>query len=170
MITIYLCGPMTGHTSDSADDWRNKAIEDLNHGFIVLSPTRVEVGKMAKEAVFTPDGFGEKSNIPSMRPSAIYSRDMFDLEHCDIVLANMSDLSFGFSIGSTYEMGYAKALKKLVLLVAPPDNPFRVHAISSQAADTVFDTLEDALDYIKQLCDPYRQPVPRTGLWLRTAG
>lgn len=155
MFVIYLCGPMTGKTPEDASAWRDYTRDELEPlGFRTTSPLRVESTFLAPKKKIPVDAFDEKHEIPELRPTAIYQRDMFDVRNADLILANMSDAKIA-SLGSSHELGYADALRKMIILVAQPGNIYREHPIVAQASGLLFGTLEPALAYIKLNYAPY---------------
>lgn len=86
--------------------------------------------------------------FPASTDHAIYERDQWMVRQADIVLVDLSGA--GRVVGCHYELAWASLLGKHTVLVMEPDSVHR-HAFVLEAADVVFNTLEEALDYLEKL-------------------
>ena len=144
MLTVYLAGPITGMTYSRAVDWREE-FGLMNSRIRTLSPMR---GKD-----YLKQEFGDKalpgtvdyrrSHVMST-DDAIYARDLWDVRRSDVVVANFLGAKERSS-GTTFELGFARALGKLIILVIEPDgsNPNDSVFIRKSANFTVH-SLNDA--------------------------
>lgn len=151
MISVYLCGPMAGKTLEEAAEWRKyvaRVLEPL--GFRIISPIRGEEKNLVEDGKFTVDGEGRGTKNPVMHPKSIYTRDMFDIRQSDILLANLAGAPQS-STGSTFELGYAAALSIPILMVAEKGSVYEQHGITREAADVVFETLDEAVAYLAEI-------------------
>ncbi|CNG92470.1 TPA: nucleoside 2-deoxyribosyltransferase domain-containing protein [Yersinia enterocolitica] len=75
--------------------------------------------------------------------------DLSAIEHSDILLANMESSNPG-GYALALEIGYAKALGKQIILVDQIENNMikKYFEMVRQCSDHVFDSLDDALNYI----------------------
>ncbi|MCW8112066.1 nucleoside 2-deoxyribosyltransferase domain-containing protein [Yersinia intermedia] len=75
--------------------------------------------------------------------------DLNAIEHSDILLANMESSNPG-GYALALEVGYAKALGKQIILVDQIENDMikKYFEMVRQCSDHVFDSLDDALNYI----------------------
>jgi nucleoside 2-deoxyribosyltransferase len=106
---VYLAGPVLGTTHSEARAWRQEAAEVFaDIGILAISPVRAEA-----PADGIRYGFGDQVHGG---PLAIASKNFFDVGSCDIVFAFMPHQDH-VSIGTLLEIGYAKAMGKLVVLV-----------------------------------------------------
>ena len=170
MIKVYLAGPITGSTPETAIAWRQKAVDYLSpKGFIVTSPLRIESNHLPSGESIPHDMFGTKHPLIEMRPRAVFARDMFDVLHADIIFANMTGCGDAGSHGSTFEMGVAWAKQKALILIAEQGNLYRKHPIMGQAQGVIFAKQEEALDYVARNWEPYVAPSQRTHYLLATA-
>ncbi len=147
-LKIYLCGPMTGLTPEQASDWRAAAEVALApFGFTILSPMRVE-GNLLKPG--QKIAALEKTDEPALQGTAVYHRDMFDLDRTDILLCNLNDVPAGPCIGSVFEIGYcaAKHPKPAIIVVARKGTAFRRHPIITTPAHAIFEELAPAYAFI----------------------
>lgn len=120
---------------------KNKSIY-LAGGF--KSGWQKEVVKVLKEwRIFDPS----THNLPE--PSDYTKWDLNAIEQSDVILAYMErDNPGGYAL--SLEVGFAKALKKLIVLVEehPNEHRYRYFEIIREVADLKFETLEEAIDYL----------------------
>ena len=124
-ITIYLAGGMKS-------DWQN--IVQTNCG-------------SEKTIFINPQNHGLGT------PEQYTFWDLFGVKNCDILFGFMEENNpSGFGLAA--EIGYAKALGKLVIIVdekSPKDIRFKnMYAMINQMADVRFDTLALGMDYLNR--------------------
>jgi nucleoside 2-deoxyribosyltransferase len=142
MKRVYLCGPIGGLTAeDAADGWRLQARTwlDLRYNLGAVSPMR------GKDALFGRGllgGSGYDDLGPMLTEQAVFKRDCNDVRTCDAVLAYFKD-SPRVSIGSVWELGFATALAKPIVIVADKNHD---HLFIRQSALALCETLEEAVD------------------------
>lgn len=83
--------------------------------------------------------------------------DLRAIRNCDILLAYMEQ-SNPSGWGMNLEIGYAKALRRVILLVIPDDftrddERSRYFGMARECADVNFKTLHDATNFLKQTQD-----------------
>ncbi|MEO7977690.1 nucleoside 2-deoxyribosyltransferase domain-containing protein [Flavobacterium sp.] len=120
---IYLAGGFKG-------GWQNDVIKKLSLDFIFFNPQKHDLDDVEKYTTW----------------------DLYHVEKCDILLGYMSkENPSGY--GLALEIGYAKALNKLIILVderSKIDETFkRYFSICKESSNVSFETLDEAINYIK---------------------
>lgn len=140
--TVYLAGAITGISYKQATLWRNIAEAYLKaNNFTVLSPMR---DKTALKDIECLENTYEK--VENCSAEEIFKADLNDVSDSDIILVNLYNLK---GVGTQFELGYAFALDKEIVIVAPPElitHPF----VSESAKGSCFLTLEEGLNYITE--------------------
>ena len=153
---VYLAGPVLGLTFSDSDEWRTKATALFGkYGVQTCSPLR---GKSALKSVgvitdVNPEGI-------FLGDHAIFTRDVFDVRRCDLVLANFAtapndlwreDQSGGvmlpaerISVGTAMEVMLAWALGKYVVSIVALDSAYQ-HPFLREASSVVVPTLEKGI-------------------------
>jgi nucleoside 2-deoxyribosyltransferase len=135
--TVYLCGPITGQDIDY--EWRDLVTGKLAaHGIKTLNPLR---GKPIED--ITHCGLGLKGVLAD---PALADRDHGDIEASDLILAHFPYTPPRQSIGSIWEMGTARALKKPIVL-ATQEQVFNDHLFCRRFT-TLYLTLDEAVQRI----------------------
>jgi hypothetical protein len=113
-------------------------------GFNVLHPM---VGKayMRNEIKFKAEGYGN----PLSTNHVIKERDKWMVTMADIVYINLLGTKMA-SIGCIAELAWGDVLGKQTIVVMEKDNVHR-HAFMLEMADIVFETEEEAMEYLKKL-------------------
>ena len=113
-------------------------------GFDVLHPM---VGKsyMRNELKFKAEGYG----TPLSSNHAIKERDKWMVTNADVVYVNLEKTTM-VSIGCVAELAWGDLLGKHTVVVMEKQNIHR-HAFILEMADVVFETEEDAMEYLKKL-------------------
>lgn len=167
---VYTCGPMAAVTHETALGWRVEASKLLAPaGITTVSPTR-EKGMFQPGEQMGVD-YLKYGNVPELTSASIITRDRFDVEHADILLANFNEMGYAYSaktgqwgevsdvddfvrdvpipsLGSDFELAWAYMRHVPIVLVAKPDNYYRKHPFAVETADIVFDELEQACTWI----------------------
>jgi len=122
--TIYLCGGIEGLSYDEAYSWRKIAREELQNKYIILDPL---------------DNKHETW-------SQIVKADIENVRDADILLVEMKRYNHAY-IGTSMEIRDAWVQGKEIYVwgIANRDNYFLV-----EAATKFFDTLGEALDFLKK--------------------
>lgn len=124
MTRIYLAGPIKGLSYEEATRWRKDAAAyltggwlvdgaDLGSGIEIYDPMRgkeelrgvAEIPSVVKGSVFTDADY-------------IFQSDTWHIRNSDIVLVNLLGAKETWHIGTMFEIGYAYALKKQVIVVS----------------------------------------------------
>ena len=144
--TIYVAGSISGMSYEEAQDYFKTTSHILtNMGYDVLSPM------IGKTHLRTEIKLREKDYThPVSTNHAIFGRDKWMVEQSDIVLCNLSNSGDRVSIGSMMELAWASMLNKHVIVIMQKDNIHR-HAFVLEAADIVFTSLNEGLEYLSNL-------------------
>lgn len=153
MAKVYLSGPITGMDYGNARfGWRKVFAEGLGEGIVPLSPMRHE-GHLAEMktamSVEALKKFEKEKNHIFSHPKMIVSKDMLDIEQCDLVVVNLLGAE-RVSQGTVWEMGYAKGKGKQIVVITDKDN---VHTspFVTESANVVVDNLQDAVNITNSL-------------------
>lgn len=152
MLKIYCVGGITGLTGDEVFNYYDSIKGKLvAHGYDVFHPM---IGKdhMRNEVSFLSEG-----NVcnPITADNAIFNRDKWMVEHSDIVFADFTRSTERASIGTCFEMAWGNMAGKMVIAVVPKGNVHN-HLFIKQACSAVFETTQEALDYLKLLTKGFR--------------
>lgn len=134
-ISVYLSGPIRGHSYAGATDWRETLTGLLvPHGFITLDPMRGKEYLSRKRKI---TGSYEEHTLSSQR--AIWMRDMWDVRRCDMVAVYLLEAGDLVSIGTMFEVAGAAILNKPMVGCwkdgSPHDHPFVRESIGVRAKD-----------------------------------
>jgi nucleoside 2-deoxyribosyltransferase len=101
---------------------------------------------------------------------AIFGRDQWMVQQCDIILADLLD-STRVSIGTMYELAWASILGKHTLVIMDEDN-LHQHSFVLESADIVFSAVKEAIAYLLDLQGkpPSWRPSQPASCWLRIEG
>lgn len=121
---VYLAGGLVAN-------WRHSIIDELGDNFIFYNPQDHGLEECSKQYT---------------------NWDLFHVKQCDIVFAYMEKTNLS-GYGLTLEIGYAKALDKLIILVderSSTDKQFSQYfRIVQESATVTFNSLEKGLNYLK---------------------
>lgn len=153
MSRVYLSGPITGmNYGDARYGWRQTFYDALDEGISVLSPMRHE-GHLAEMktamSVEALKAFEKEKNHIFSHPRMIVSKDMLDIEQCDLVVVNLLG-AVKVSQGTVWEMGYAKGKGKQIVVITDSDNVHNSPFIK-ESANVVVDNLDDAILIVNSL-------------------
>lgn len=109
MKTVYLAGPMTGHSYDDVITSRDSIWRLFDDSDIAL----LDPMRGITESQYALNGINTRK---------IVARDLYDVRTCDAVLADFR-MATKTSIGSCIELGYAHALGKPIVTLMGEDNP-----------------------------------------------
>lgn len=142
---VYLAGPITGCTYGECTDWRQGIAADLP-GIECFSPLR---DKAYLKNVGIIDGAYDFDPLATSR--GIMTRDFWDCTSCDIVLANLLDIT-RVSIGTVMEIAWAFQSKIPVVCVMEEGN-MHEHPMIGEAIGFRVGSLEAARDIVLSLFD-----------------
>lgn len=138
---LYIAHPITGLNGKDALEYFNTLKEKLSQHHQILSPMT------GKEYLINQQDLkasGYKTAISN--DHAIFQRDTWMVSQADIVLIDFTNAK-SVSIGCCMELGIAAFLNKHTIVVMEKQNIHK-HAFVLDAADIVFEELEDAYEYL----------------------
>lgn len=140
---IYVGHPITGLDGDEVFQYYDN-IKGQLLGHTILCPMT------GKDHLRTAKDLGvDLEEHPITKNHAIFQRDTWMVSQCDLVLMDLTGATKA-SIGCCMELAIASWLNKHTIVVMDKFNVHN-HAFTKEAADIVFETLDDALDYINLL-------------------
>ncbi len=146
---VYLAGPILGKTyTDCRFGWRQEVAMRLLSGITALSPMRHE-GHLSEHNGPIEDEVIDHATHFFAGSKVIFAKDVLDIRHCDIVLANFLGTTRP-SLGTVSEIGIAFALNKTIVTVMEDDNIHR-HPFVLEPSALVLDNLDDAITAINSL-------------------
>lgn len=148
--TVYLAGSIAGCNIAEANDWRTRAIEELNDcGIVGISPLRCEPIEGERFAT----GF---DNPKDSTGAGIAAKNLHDTQRCDIVLVYIQrELNERrASYGSVIELAWAHALDKTVILVTD-DPALYQHPVVVACAGWVLNDIDDGIRVAIDILEGY---------------
>jgi nucleoside 2-deoxyribosyltransferase len=139
---IYIAGSISGQKAQDVVNYFQSTKRILTEaGFTVLNPMTAKK-TFRNDIKFKAEGY----SYPAATNHAIIERDRWMVQQCDILYCNLTMAQI-VSIGSTMELAWAHQLGKHSVVAMQADNIHR-HAFILEAADIVWETHEQALDYL----------------------
>ncbi len=148
---IYLAGSITGKGIQEVFEYWDKTktmFEDM--GYQVFTPM---MGKGHYRTAKKSERFDKASGYtnPISTDHAIVARDKWMCtQMVDIVYANLTTSGDKVSIGSCMEIAWASQAGKQVIISMPKGN-IHEHAFILESATIVFETHEEAVEYLGQI-------------------
>lgn len=148
---IYIAGSISGQSGeDVVSYFKNTKSRLIGMGFEVFSPMTGK-GFFRNEIKFKASGY----NNPVSTNHAIIERDHWMVSTVDIVYCNLT-MAKNVSIGSMMELAWAHHMGKHTVLAMQADN-IHQHAFVIEAADIIFESHEDAIEYLSKLSEVERK-------------
>jgi nucleoside 2-deoxyribosyltransferase len=142
---IYLAHPISRLTPDQVISYYEHTTRECQKlGYKVLCPMTAK-GYLRTEEKYRATGYDN----PVATNHAIYERDQWMVKNCDVLLCDLIGRA-GFSVGCTMEMAWASLLGKHTIAVIPAESEYQ-HAFILEAADIVFETMDEAMEYLDSL-------------------
>lgn len=146
-IRIYLSVPISGSDVNSIRErvmfWKRK-LKEL--GFFVFHPFLGEKFLRPQQNVQK-----DTESFPSIKTDKfIFNRDLAMIDKSDWVLVDLRREKY-IHKGCIFEMGYAFAQKKHIILVIEDEGNPNDHAFIRQAAGAYFSNPEDALNHLEKM-------------------
>lgn len=144
MRSVYLAGAITGKSFGDATDWREYVRTRLSPGIVGLSPLRTK-SYLENETVIG-DCYDTQNGVstPLSTSRGIMTRDFFDCQNCDVVLANLLETKI-VSIGTVMECAWAYAFNKPLIIVMEEEGNLHEHAMIREATGFRVTTVDDAI-------------------------
>jgi nucleoside 2-deoxyribosyltransferase len=148
MIEVYLAGRMTGKTVEEAMKWRREIVQHFgeDHYVHIHNPCYMLEEAMKKGEILDEKG---PEGHHYFNGAASYQRDIWMLDRCDVVVANLKKDDWQ-SLGTVFELGYAKAMNKLIIVIAEPED-FASRHIFIRSACTVVGSVAEAIIHLENL-------------------
>ena len=160
--SIYLAGPITGHTLDQTTEWRAEAKSFLKDHCNVIDPTHGLAFATAESKGWVRDAnkFGVSSRyddkIPAFQANFYVNRAINDIKRCDGLLINLLPEVHG--IGTWIEIGLATELCKPIFLIRKdPGNLATAHTVWSPFLEPLIISWAESVELACwSICDYYR--------------
>jgi len=144
-LKIYCVHPISGLSADEVFEYYSRTQKILTEsGFDVFIPMFGKAN-LRTELKFKASDY----RSPLSTNKAIFSRDKWMVQQSDILYANLLGSKI-VSIGSVMELAFGNLQGKQIILVMEKDN-IHQHAFVIEAASIIFETEEEALDYLHKL-------------------
>ena len=143
---IYLAGPISGKTIKEVETSFSgrKAIFEKS-GYNVFNPM-VGKGQLRVELKYRKHGYDH----PLANNHAIVERDRWMVTNSDVIFVDLMCANEHVSIGSMMELAWAHDHGIHTVVAMPEDGP-HAHAFVIEAADVLFHSSRDAIDYLTLL-------------------
>lgn len=146
---IYVARPFKGFDIQEVRSYLVSIGKELAHyGYRMLYSL---AGKDDLDGTLLSHGYDH----PIARDHAVFERDRWMATKADIVLVDLS-MAGEVSIGCVMELAWAAQAGRHTIVVMTKDNP-HWHAFVLEAADVVFETLDEALNYLEALGRDFRE-------------
>lgn len=142
---IYLARSISGLSYAEVMEEYGKTIAKLGAYYEILNPMTAK-GHLKSEVEFASYG---KYTHPVSVGHAIYERDKWMVQSCDVLFADLSGTT-KVSIGVMMELAWAALLGKHTVLILPEEN-IHTHTFVRESADIVFSEYDEAIDYLLTL-------------------
>jgi nucleoside 2-deoxyribosyltransferase len=141
---IYIAHPISGGNGPDVFKWFDDTARILEKcGFEVMSPLSGK-GHLRTEMKFRAEGHEH----PLSKNHAIFERDHWMCTNSDFILTDLTD-TVNASIGCMMELAWASDHHVHSVVVIPKENIHR-HAFVLEAADIVYETLDEAMAYLSE--------------------
>ena len=148
-MTVYISHPMSNLSFEEVMQYYLEVIWKLKGKCPNIKIFHPLIGKssLANEKKLNANGYNDN---PISNKHAIYKRDRWMVQQSDIVLVDLTD-GDGISVGCLFELAWADLLGKYTIVIRQEDDVRYKHAFIDEAADVIFDNIEDVIDYIQKL-------------------
>lgn len=150
---IYLAGRMSGRSIDYAIAWRQEAEKKIADAFgfsaRALNPavTLELLQEQGKGSMQLDADSGDHIKDILYDDSVIFNCDINMVDNCDYVIANLKGEDWN-SIGTLFELGYAYAKGKKLIVIAQEGDYARKHPFIKKSSVIVQD-IQDAIRYLE---------------------
>lgn len=145
MFKIYFASPISGMKVDDVISYYERVVQRFPNAH-TLHPM---MGKGSLRCDFEFKSHGYQGD-PLTSNHAILQRDTWMVQQADIVFLNLANAKERVSIGCCMELAMAYLLRKYTVAVIPKNN-IHNHAFVLEAADVIFETEDEAVEYINKL-------------------
>lgn len=144
---IYLAGPISGLLYNESTDWRTRVASALP-GIECLSPLRFKTYLDTNEII--RDSYDQEAVSPLSTGRGIMTRDFFDCNRADLVIANLLDLK-KVSIGTAMEIAWTYAKHTPLIAIMEPNDNLMDHAMIREAIGFRVETEEAAIEVARAI-------------------
>jgi nucleoside 2-deoxyribosyltransferase len=156
MFKVYLSGPISGLDYESAVSWTTYAETQLEwdgssykSGIVGYKPLR---GKEFLKDHENLSAMGYETT-PLSTAKGIFNRDRYDVMSCDAMLVNLLGAK-RVSIGTMFEMAWAHAWSKPIVLVMENEGNFHEHCFVTESITYRTDNLDAGIALVKSILLP----------------
>ena len=143
MPKIYLVGGIGGLTYTKATEWRN----EVKRAFVGLAEC-LDPMRGKDDALEGSESMQDSyEGFLLCQRKAICARDLNDIRRADLTLANFLGVQM-ISRNSLFELGFAVALSKPIIVVSEPDN-FNLCSFVAESAAVVMPFLQEGIEAAK---------------------
>jgi nucleoside 2-deoxyribosyltransferase len=141
-VNIYLAHPFSGQSAEEVFGYYDSLKKELSDYYSIFCPM---TGKdyMRNEIKFRGEGYFK----PTATNHAIKNRDQWMVRESDVVFLDFTGAK-SISIGCCMELAWANILGKHTVVVV---DEIHKHAFVLESADIIFETSEEAIQYLKLL-------------------
>lgn len=152
MLTGYLAGPIENLTVKNATNWRNDIIEKFKdlikfHNPMYGKEQIVHGKRLIKQENYSPETY----NLT--KSDSIFNRDLVMINNSQFILVNLLNPT-KFPKGTMFEIGYAYAMRKLVVIIAN-DTAITEHPFIKQSS-VQFNSFENAFEFLQALAEDFK--------------
>lgn len=146
---IYIGGKISGSTYDECANYFRNTLKELESmGYEVFSPmTAKEYLRTKYQNRELPNAGQSGAVSPVASNHAIFERDQWCVRNSDVFYLNLLPADKHASLGGTMELAWASILGKHTVVSMQKENVHR-HAFILEAADLIFETHEEAMEYL----------------------
>jgi hypothetical protein len=146
--SIYCAHQISGLSQEEVLTYYEKIAIMLNKmGYKVLHPMTGK-GILRTDVKFKAES---QNNNPISMNHSIKERDQWMVRMADVILTDLTNTTT-VSIGCVGELAWGDILGKHTVVVMSKDN-IHNHAFIREMADIIFETLDEALEYLEKLID-----------------
>lgn len=149
-IEVYLAGRMSGKTVKESMQWRRDFVEHFGESTSVLvhNPCYLLDESMDNNMLLSGNPPGNDHYFGGV---ASYQRDLWMVDKCDVVVANLTGDDW-MSLGTIFELGYAKKAGKLIIAICKPGD-YAANHLFVQNACTIVSSLSEAITHIENISE-----------------
>jgi len=145
-MSVYLAHPISGLTFEKVVEYFEPHVEQLKEaGYLVYDPVTMYTESINKKEVCAPADL----KGPLINNHALFERDQWMCTKVDVVLSDLTGATKA-SIGCVMELAWASLKGVHTVVVMEKGNP-HYHGFVLEAADVVFETFDEALDYLANI-------------------
>jgi len=146
-LKIYVAHPINGLSYNEVVSYYKDIGKKLRQmGYEVYHPM------VGKSFLRTEKKFRSDYSHPIATNHAVKERDKWMVKHVDVLLVDFTNAR-GVSIGCVSELAWADDTPTIHTVVVLPKGNIHDHAFVKEMADVLFESREEALDYLRKLIE-----------------